>query len=72
MGYTLFGLGWMQIGHWLIAWGNSLGLVPVMGQPMTWLSAGNSHLMAFAMVTLALALMSAWATQPSAIDSYRR
>ncbi|MEE8444638.1 MAG: FtsW/RodA/SpoVE family cell cycle protein [Alphaproteobacteria bacterium] len=71
MGYTLFGLGWMQIGHWLIAWGNSLGLVPVMGQPMTWLSAGNSHLMGFAMVTLALALMSAWATQPSAIDSYR-
>ena len=34
---TLFAL------HWIISWSNALGLFPVMGQPMSWLSAGVSH-----------------------------
>jgi cell division protein FtsW (lipid II flippase) len=34
---TLFAL------HWAISWSNALGLMPVMGQPMSWLSAGVSH-----------------------------
>jgi cell division protein FtsW (lipid II flippase) len=29
--------------QWFLSWSNSLGLFPVMGQPMTWLSAGSSH-----------------------------
>jgi len=38
-----------------------LGLLPVMGQPMTWLAAGNSHLLLFAYPALAFALLVAWA-----------
>jgi len=29
--------------QWLFAWSNVLGLLPVMGQPMTWLSYATSH-----------------------------
>lgn len=29
--------------HWSISWSNVLGLMPVMGQPMTFLSAATSH-----------------------------
>ena len=60
-GYLLYGLAWMHISHWVIAWSNTLGLLPVMGQPMTWLSAGNSHLLGFALPTLVVALAAAWA-----------
>jgi hypothetical protein len=31
------------VSQWLLAWANSLGLLPVMGQPMTWLAFGTSH-----------------------------
>jgi hypothetical protein len=31
-----------------------------MGQPMTWIAAGNSHLLGMAMPTLAIALIAAW------------
>jgi len=58
---TLFGLAWLFAAHWLIAWANVLGLLPVMGQPMTWLAAGNSHLLLFAYPALAFALLVAWA-----------
>jgi len=60
IGFTLYGLAWMHIAHWLISWGNTLGLLPVMGQPMTWLTAGNSHLIAFALVILTVALITGW------------
>jgi cell division protein FtsW (lipid II flippase) len=60
LGFTLYGLAWMMIAHWLISWGNTLGLLPVMGQPMTWLTAGNSHLIAFALLILFIALVSGW------------
>ena len=60
LGYTLYGLAWLHAAHWLISWGNTLGMLPVMGQPMTWLTAGNSHLMAFALIILLIAQISAW------------
>ncbi len=65
LSFTLFGLSWMQIAHWTIAWCNTLGLLPVMGQPMTWLSAGNSHLLGFALVTLTIALVTSWLLRPA-------
>jgi cell division protein FtsW len=60
LGFTLFGLAWMHAIHWGIAWGNTLGLLPVMGQPMTWMSAGNSHLLGFALLSLSIALITSW------------
>ena len=60
LGFTLFGLAWMHAVHWAIAWGNTLGLLPVMGQPMTWMSAGNSHLLGFALLSLFIALVTSW------------
>lgn len=60
LGNILFGLAWVHLLHWIISWGNVLGLLPIMGQPMTWLSAGNSHLMAIGMMTLLLAMMGSW------------
>lgn len=58
LAYILYGLAWMQLLHWLISWGNVLGLLPIMGQPMTWLSSGNSHLIAIALPSVALSLIS--------------
>ncbi|MEE4358144.1 MAG: hypothetical protein V2I97_16860 [Desulfococcaceae bacterium] len=55
---TLRGLTWMHITHWIIAWSNALGLLPVMGQPMTWISAANSHLICFGLPTLVLGMMA--------------
>ncbi|MFO1168582.1 MAG: hypothetical protein U1E19_10790 [Rhodoblastus sp.] len=49
---TLFGL------HWLIAWSNVLGLLPVMGQPMTWISAGASHHMLMALPCVVASLLA--------------
>lgn len=58
LAYILYGLAWMQLLHWLISWGNVLGLLPIMGQPMTWLSSGNSHLLAIALPSVLLALLA--------------
>jgi cell division protein FtsW (lipid II flippase) len=63
LGNILFGLAWVHLLHWIISWGNVLGLLPIMGQPMTWLSAGNSHLMAIGMMTLILAMIGSWVVQ---------
>jgi len=49
--------------QWTISWCNTLGLLPVMGQPMTWLSAGNSHLFTVGLVTLVAGLTINWATE---------
>ena len=63
LGNILFGLTWIHLLHWLISWGNVLGLMPIMGQPMTWLSAGNSHLVAIGMITLVLAMLGSWVAE---------
>jgi cell division protein FtsW (lipid II flippase) len=60
LGYVIYGGACMYAAHWLISWGNVLGLLPVMGQPMTWVTAGTSHLVFFAMFTLTIALVSGW------------
>ena len=60
LGNILFGLAWIHLLHWLISWSNVLGLLPIMGQPMTWLSAGNSHLLAIGAITLVLGLLGSW------------
>jgi cell division protein FtsW (lipid II flippase) len=59
LAWLLYGLAWLQITHWLISWCNVLGLLPIMGQPMTWISSGNSHLLALGLPTLLLALLAA-------------
>lgn len=59
LAWWLYGLAWLQITHWLISWGNVLGLLPIMGQPMTWISSGNSHLLTLGLPTVLLALLAA-------------
>jgi cell division protein FtsW (lipid II flippase) len=44
--------------HWSISWGNVFGHLPVMGQPMTWLSAGRSHMLFMAVPIFCLALIA--------------
>lgn len=58
LAYILYGMAWMQALHWLIAWSNALGLLPIMGQPMTWVASGNSHLLAVGFPTLLLGVLA--------------
>ena len=46
-------------GHLLLSWGTNLAIFPVMGQPMSFLSAGGSHLLFFICPLLALVAASA-------------
>lgn len=70
--FALYGLAWMHAIHWAIAWSNTLGLLPVMGQPMTWLSAGNSHLLGFTLPCLTVALVTSWVARDFANDERNR
>lgn len=54
---TLGGAGLLLL-HWVISWGNVFGLLPVMGQPMTWVSSANSHLWFMATPILATTLIA--------------
>ena len=54
----LFGLAWMHAAHFAISWANALSLLPVMGQPMTWMSSANSHMIFFGLPTFFLALVA--------------
>jgi cell division protein FtsW (lipid II flippase) len=58
LAYILYGLLWMQAIHWLISWGNVLGLTPIMGQPMIWLSSGRSYLLAVALPSALLTFVA--------------
>jgi cell division protein FtsW (lipid II flippase) len=40
---VLAGTAWLLMLQWSLSWSNILGLLPVMGQPMTWLSYATSH-----------------------------
>lgn len=44
---ALCGGGAFVFGHLLLSWGTNLAIFPVMGQPMSFLSAGGSHLLFF-------------------------
>lgn len=45
-------------GHMLLSWGTNLAIFPVMGQPMSFLSAGGSHLLFFICPLLGFAAAS--------------
>jgi len=61
--FVIQGLVVIHILQWSISWGNTLGLLPVMGQPMTWLSSGNSHLASVGFTALILGLLGCWVTE---------
>ncbi|VXB08097.1 FtsW/RodA/SpoVE family cell cycle protein [Massilia sp. 9I] len=45
-------------GHFLLSWGTNLALFPIMGQPMSFLAAGGSHLLFFICPLLAFGMAS--------------
>jgi cell division protein FtsW len=45
--FLLCGGAAFAAGHFLLSWGTNLAIFPVMGQPMSFLSAGGSHLLFF-------------------------
>lgn len=59
----IYGFAWMTGIQWLISWSNVLGLFPVMGQPMTWISQANSHLIFFALPSLAFVVIARQGTK---------
>ncbi|MES2152018.1 MAG: FtsW/RodA/SpoVE family cell cycle protein [Pseudomonadota bacterium] len=57
--FALCGGAAFLLGHFLLSWGTNLAIFPVMGQPMSFLSAGGSHLLFFICPLLALNAISA-------------
>jgi cell division protein FtsW len=56
---ALCGGGAFVLGHFLLSWGTNLAIFPIMGQPMSFLSAGGSHLLFFLCPLLAFSAISA-------------
>lgn len=52
-------------GHLLLSWGTNLAMFPIMGQPMSFLSAGGSHLLFFICPLLAFGMASTQFNQES-------
>jgi cell division protein FtsW len=52
--FALCGGAAFVFGHFLLSWGTNLAIFPIMGQPMSFLSAGGSHLLFFICPLLAL------------------
>lgn len=57
--FALCGGGALVLGHFLLSWGTNLAIFPIMGQPMSFLSAGGSHLLFFLCPLLAFSAISA-------------
>jgi cell division protein FtsW len=57
--FVLCGGAAFVLGHFLLSWGTNLAIFPIMGQPMSFLSAGGSHLLFFICPLLALGAISA-------------
>jgi len=57
--FLLCGGAAFVLGHLLLSWGTNLAIFPIMGQPMSFLSAGGSHLLFFICPLLAVASFSA-------------
>jgi len=57
--FALSGGAAFVLGHLLLSWGTNLAIFPIMGQPMSFLSAGGSHLLFFICPLLALGNFSA-------------
>ena len=45
--FALCGGAAFVLGHFILSWGTNLSIFPVMGQPMSFLSSGGSHLLFF-------------------------
>lgn len=56
--YTCLGFAVMLAMQWAISWSNALGIVPVMGQPATYLSHGRSHFLGFGLPVILITLAS--------------
>lgn len=56
--FALCGGASFVAGHLLLSWSTNLGILPVMGQPMSFLSAGGSHLLFFLLPLLGLSAAS--------------
>jgi len=54
--FTLYGGAALLVAHFIVSWGANLGFLPVMGQPMSLLSAAGSHLTLFVLPIVALAV----------------
>jgi cell division protein FtsW len=57
--FALCGGAGFVLGHFLLSWGTNLAIFPIMGQPMSFLSAGGSHLLFFICPLLAFSAISA-------------
>jgi cell division protein FtsW len=57
--FALCGGAAFVFGHLLLSWGTNLAIFPIMGQPMSFLSAGGSHLLFFLSPLLAFCAISA-------------
>jgi cell division protein FtsW len=57
--FVLCGGGAFVLGQLLLSWGTNLSIFPIMGQPMSFLSAGGSHLLFFICPLLAMGAISA-------------
>jgi cell division protein FtsW len=56
--FALAGGAAFVAGHLLLSWGTNLSIFPIMGQPMSFLSSGGSHLLLFLCPLLALGVVS--------------
>ncbi|MFC0251680.1 FtsW/RodA/SpoVE family cell cycle protein [Massilia consociata] len=56
--FALCGGAAFLAGHFLLSWGTNLALFPIMGQPMSFLSSGGSHLLFFICPLLAFGVAS--------------
>jgi cell division protein FtsW len=61
--FLLCGGAAFLFGHFLLSWGTNLAIFPVMGQPMSFLSAGGSHLLFFICPLLAVGVASQSSTR---------
>ncbi|MDB5910110.1 MAG: hypothetical protein JWP34_4224 [Massilia sp.] len=57
--FALCGGAAFVLGHFLLSWGTNLAIFPIMGQPMSFLSAGGSHLLFFICPLLTFSAISA-------------
>ncbi len=63
--FVLCGGAAFVLGHLLLSWGTNLAIFPIMGQPMSFLSAGGSHLLFFICPLLAFDAVSAQSLEES-------
>ncbi|MBZ2207477.1 FtsW/RodA/SpoVE family cell cycle protein [Massilia sp. R798] len=63
--FALCGGAAFVLGHFILSWGTNLAIFPVMGQPMSFLSAGGSHLLFFICPLLIFGAVSAQSLEES-------